>query len=275
MVLFIIGLGLGDEKDITLRGLEAIKSCERLYLEMYTSILGVRRERLEELYGKPVLEADRETVEEGFDAILDELAETKDTRAFALLVIGDPLCATTHSDLFLRAIKKGIRVEIIHNASIINAVGITGLQVYRFGEVVTIPFFTEKWRPYSFLDKIAANRKANLHTLVLLDIKVKERTDENLLKGRKIYEPPRFMDVRTAVIQLLEAEENKGSQAYGKDTKAFGLARIGQTDQKIVAAPMIDFVDKVDMGGPLHSFVICAPELHPIEDEMYEFHRQR
>ena len=51
MVLYLIGLGLGDERDITLRGLDAIKSCSAVYLEHYTSILGVDREKLEALYG--------------------------------------------------------------------------------------------------------------------------------------------------------------------------------------------------------------------------------
>lgn len=46
MVLYIIGLGLSDEKDITVKGLEAVKSCERVYLEAYTSILSVGKERL-------------------------------------------------------------------------------------------------------------------------------------------------------------------------------------------------------------------------------------
>lgn len=45
-MLFIIGLGLSDEKDITIKGLEAIKSCERIYLEAYTSILMVSQEKL-------------------------------------------------------------------------------------------------------------------------------------------------------------------------------------------------------------------------------------
>lgn len=45
-MLYIIGLGLSDEKDITIKGLEAIKSCERIYLEAYTSILMVPKERL-------------------------------------------------------------------------------------------------------------------------------------------------------------------------------------------------------------------------------------
>lgn len=38
-MLFIVGLGLGDEKDITLRGLEAVKKCKTVYIEAYTSLL--------------------------------------------------------------------------------------------------------------------------------------------------------------------------------------------------------------------------------------------
>lgn len=73
MVFFIIGLGLGDERDITIKGLEAIKSCEYIYLEIYTSLLGVNKERLEEFYGKKIIEANREVVEEEFDSVLDEI----------------------------------------------------------------------------------------------------------------------------------------------------------------------------------------------------------
>ena len=65
MVLYIVGLGLGDERDITLRGLDAVKSCSRVYLEMYTSILpGVDKSRQEELYGKELIIADRQMVEQ-------------------------------------------------------------------------------------------------------------------------------------------------------------------------------------------------------------------
>lgn len=47
MVFFIIGLGLGDHRDITMKGFEAIKTCKELYLESYTSILGVKKDKLE------------------------------------------------------------------------------------------------------------------------------------------------------------------------------------------------------------------------------------
>lgn len=38
-MFYIIGLGLGDAKDVSVKGLEIIKACERVYLEAYTSIL--------------------------------------------------------------------------------------------------------------------------------------------------------------------------------------------------------------------------------------------
>lgn len=74
--------------------------------------------------------------------------------------------------------------------------GCCGLQVYRFGEVVSVPLWNEKWKPDSWYDKILQNRKSDLHTLVLVDIKVKERTEENILKDKKVYEPPRFMTIK-------------------------------------------------------------------------------
>ena len=50
--------------------------------------------------------------------------------------------ATTHTDLELRARQQGVPVRVVHNASIMNAVGACGLQLYRFGEAVSIVFFT-------------------------------------------------------------------------------------------------------------------------------------
>ena len=46
MVLYLIGLGLGDEKDITIKGFEALKKCSKVFLEAYTSVLSVGKEKL-------------------------------------------------------------------------------------------------------------------------------------------------------------------------------------------------------------------------------------
>ena len=126
------------------------------------------------------------------------MIEQAKTTNVSFLVVGDPFCATTHTDLYLRCIEQGVTVKVIHNASIVNAMGCCGLQVYRFGEIVSIPFFTEKWRPYSFYDKIKQNVERGLHTLALLDIKVKEPTLESLAKGKPVYMPPRYMSTKVA-----------------------------------------------------------------------------
>jgi len=267
MVLYLIGLGLGDEKDITIRGLETVKRCTSLYLESYTSILGVNKEKLEEFYGKKILEADREKVEQG----VDEILEKAKTEEVGFLVVGDPFGATTHADLVLRAKEKNIPVEVIHNTSILNAVAVTGLQLYTFGQTVSIVFWTDKWRPDSFYGKIKQNRDISLHTLCLLDIKVKEQTTENLLRGNKIYEPPRFMTVNLCIEQLLEAEQNNQQNVYSRDTPCFGLARVGQKDQVVISGTMEE-LRSVDFGPPLHSFIICG-HMHPMEVEFYKLFR--
>ena len=273
MVLYLIGLGLCNEKDITVKGLEYIKQSDYIYMEYYTSILGIDSTKLEEYYGKKIILADREMIEIGFDK---EILEKAKTSKVSLLVVGDPFSATTHIDLYLRCIHEGVKVEVVNNASILNSIGITGLSLYRFGETVSIPFFTEKWRPYSFYDKICRNYKNDLHTLILLDIKVKEISEENLAKGKKIYEKPRFMTVNQALEELLEASEkseivleNKG--LINEDNLCYGVARIGSENQIIKAGKIKDII-KYDFGKPLHSVVLCAKTLSSIEKEVVEFY---
>lgn len=188
-------------------------------------------------------------------------------------MVGDPFGATTHTDLELRARELDIPVKKIHNASIMNAIGAAGLQLYRYGETVSIVFFTETWRPDSFYDKILSNRKNGLHTLCLLDIKTKEPSLESLARGKVVYEPPRFMSIHTAVEQLLEIEDKRKEGAYSKDTMCIGVARIGSDDQQIVAGTMESLLE-VDFGPPLHSLIL-AGDLHTIEEEILEFFKQK
>ena len=136
-MLYLIGLGLSYESDITVRGLETVKKCKRVYLEAYTSILmAANQESLEKFYGREIILADRELVETGSDDILKD-ADKEDV---AFLVVGDPFGATTHTDLVIRARELGIKVETIHNASVMNAVGACGLQLYQFGQTVSLVF---------------------------------------------------------------------------------------------------------------------------------------
>ena len=164
----------------------------------------------------------------------------------------------------LRARELNIQVRSIPNASILSAIGCTGLQLYNFGQTVSMVFFTETWKPSSFYDKIKENRQIGLHTLVLLDIKVKEQSLENLARGRKTYEPPRYMTVAQCVSQMLEIEEERQEKAYGKESLAVGVARVGADDQAI-AVGTLEQLRSVDLGPPLHSLVLLGSRAHDLE----------
>ncbi len=165
MTLYLIGIGLSDEKDISVRGLELVKRCDKIYLENYTSVLECDVSKLVKFYGKKIVLANREMVESGEEIIKEALK--KDV---ALLIVGSPLMATTHTSLVLEAGKLGVLVKVVNNASVFDAVGITGLQLYKFGQIASIPFFEEFIEletPYTILKE---NMKIGLHTLFLLDL---------------------------------------------------------------------------------------------------------
>ncbi|KAI0316576.1 tetrapyrrole methylase [Amylostereum chailletii] len=270
-MFYVIGLGLCDEKDITVRGLEAVKGSSRVYLEAYTSILMVQRERLEEFYGKELILADRDMVETESDEILRNAA----TEDVSLLVVGDPFGATTHTDIILRARSLNIPIRVIHNASIMNAIGACGLQLYNFGQAVSLVFFTETWKPDSFYDRVKENVDLGMHTLVLLDIKVKEQSEENLARGRKIYEPPRYMSIPQAVSQLLEVEESRQAGILSpENTLAIAMSRVGggEGNEKIVGGTLAQLRDQPPeaYGQPLHSLIIVGKRLHHLEAEYAE-----
>ncbi|VDQ13790.1 unnamed protein product [Trichobilharzia regenti] len=166
-MLYLIGLGLGSFSDLTIKGLDVLKKCDYVYLDSYTSIFSEENINELKITEKCIFPADREFVEQSSE-ILDRAKEYD----VAFLVIGDPLGATTHSDIILRAVERSIPYQIIHNASVITAVGCCGLHLYNFGITVSIPLWDEFGRPESFVDKILKNMRNGFHTLCLLDIKV-------------------------------------------------------------------------------------------------------
>lgn len=165
--LSLVGLGISDEKGISLAGLDELKACEKIFAESYTNLLPEGTlDRLAELIGKPIALLSREQVE-GEKEILSAAASA----SVALVVPGDPMIATTHISLVLAAKKKGIKTEIIHASSILSAaIGESGLQVYKFGKTVTLAYWRENYKPMAAYDVIAENLSRGLHTLLLLDI---------------------------------------------------------------------------------------------------------
>ena len=258
-MLYFIGLGLSSERDITVAGLEVVKRASRVFLEAYTSILMVPQSQLEAFYGRPIELADRTLVESSSDTILQSALTTD----IAFLVVGDPFGATTHTDLLLRARELGIPSRTIHNASIMNAIGATGLQLYSFGQTVSVPYFEGSVVPTSWYKKIAKNAELGWHTLVLLDIKVKEQSNLGQ-RGPPQYYPPMFMSVAECCRQMRTVEGVVGEGVCADEVLIVGVARVGSEDQVIKVGTLAEMCD-VELGKPLHSAVMVGRELHDLE----------
>ena len=239
-MLYLIGIGLGTAKDITLRGLEAVRKCDIVYLESYTSALQCSMKELEKVYGKKALPAGREFVES--EQIVAE-AKEKDT---ALLVIGDVFSATTHVQLALACRKQGIAYQVIHNASILTAVGDTGLDLYRFGRIVSIPFHHhDVSTPITALQE---NQRLGLHTLFLLDLDPASK---------------RYVSAAEAASYLMQ---NK----IPKTAKAVACACLGSRQQEMMYGTLGQLEKRKLNRFP--QCLIVPGKLHFMEEEMLQWH---
>jgi len=247
--LVFVGLGLYDEKDISIRGLEEVRKAEAIFAEFYTSLMpGLSLQKLEELVGKRISMISRHTLEEeDGKPILQEAKKGK----VAFLVPGDPLIATTHVDLRIRAEKKGIKTRVIHGASIVSAViGLSGLQNYKYGRSVTIPFPESGFASETPYKVILENRVMGLHTLCYLDIKAEEK---------------RYMTIKEGLQLLLDMEKQKKHHAITLNTLVLGVARAGSNNPTVKAGYVGDTMNH-DFGDPPHTLVFPA-KLHFMEAE--------
>jgi len=236
-MLNLIGIGLNDEKDISLKGLELIKSSDFIYLENYTSKLQCSLNDLEKLYNKKITFAEREFVEDG-KILIQQALQTN----VSLLIIGDVFSATTHIALFMQAKEAGVKIKVVNNASVLNAIGITGLELYKFGRTTSIPFHESK-TPFEVIKK-----NYPLHTLCLLDLTPKEN---------------KYMESNVALKKLFD-------QGFSENTKVVVCAQLGSEN------PTIIYTEAKNV-KPLNKFpqcIIIPGELHFMEKEVLESYSQ-
>jgi len=248
--LIFVGLGLHDELDISLRGLDAVKQSDFVFAEFYTSLMsGFSKERFERETGRKIRVLSRRHLEDEEGELILRLQKAAEGSA-VLLVPGDPLIATTHIDLRIRAERRGIKTRITHGASIISAViGLSGLQNYRFGRSVSIPFPHGRHLSKTPYEVISENKTRNLHTLCFLDIEVEEG---------------RFMTINDSMRILSTVEERKKKGIITPESMAVGIARAGSEDPLVKADHAKNLLG-FDYGNPPHSLIIPAEHLHFME----------
>ena len=243
--LVFIGLGLNDEKGITVKGLEETKTADTFSWKPTRASCPTLACNGLRLYAakKSKLVSRRELEEENGTVILEAAKKGK----AVFLVPGDPFIATTHVTLRIDAEKHGIKTRIVHGTSIMSAIiSLSGLHNYKFGKTVTVPFpenFSET--PYNV---IAQNKKIGLHTLCLLDLKANEN---------------QFLSINQAIAMLLEVEKKKKKGVITPDTVAVGIARAG-SDNPTLKADFVKNLANFDFGEPPYSLIFPG-ELHFME----------
>lgn len=236
----LIGLGLGLNS-ITKEAQDALKNCDKIYLESYTVNFPYNIEDLKKSLGLEIEVLERGYVED------EHLLEEAKNKEIALLVYGDSLSATTHTQLILACKKAGVDYKIFHNASILIAIAQTGLQLYKFGKTPSMPKWQKSFEPTSFLDYYLENQKYGAHTLLLTDI---------------------GLDVKSAIEQLERACEEKECEVE----KIIVISKAGLESQKI----LYDTLENLKEKEVIMPFCLILPgEMHFLEEEALEEFREK
>jgi diphthine synthase len=238
-MLYLIGLGLNVE-GISQEGLKIVKKCKKVYLENYTIGFPYSEGELRDnLDIRKIISANREFIES--EKIVDE-AKKLDV---ALLIYGSPLTATTHISLIEEAKRLNIRYKIIYSGSVLDAVAGTGLQVYKFGKIASMPKWDEKknFTPDSFMETVKENQSINAHSLILIDI---------------------GLDFQIALEQL-----KKSSEKYNiKLSKIIVCQQLGNKHEKIHYKTIKELEEFTGVREPY--CIIIPGKLHFLEKQMLE-----
>lgn len=251
-MLWLIGLGIEGLGGTSLRGGEILKKCNIIYIERFTGYLSdIDLGELKHYFENSdnvIHVVGRLFVEDGRD-ILEQAVKDN----VALMVYGDALIATTYIELFVRATKRGIKVEVVHSASgITSLIGESGLQIYKFGRSSTI--MSDHHSAISVYNTLLDNLLLGNHTLILTEYC---ETKENIT--------PFFLDPNVAMKMLLDVENDYRSRVFTEDTFVLVASRIGRADRKVVSGQVRSLLEINHGTGP-HSLIVPG-RLHFVEKE--------
>ena len=260
--LWLIGIGPGDLDHMTERARGVARGCSKRYLEGYTAVLPPKEEgRLESVVG-PWEKLMRDEVEGA-----EELLASAREESVALLVVGDPMQATTHIDLEDRCVEQGIGFHVIPGLSATAlAVSLSGMQSYRFGRQVTLPFTTSDYLPTSPLKMLCNNFENGLHSLVLLDL---DPTGMGLEKPRPMSPAEAVGLLEKMAAQVVDEEEGGRGllEIPVKQWNGILLSDLGTEEERVLSGPLGDLSGQ--KGGMVHAFILPA-EFSGMEEDAFE-----
>ena len=262
--LILIGMGPGTVAAMTTEAISAAKFADYRRYEAYTALWPDEELAKLELLVGPIEKVMRPEIENP-----DEILSLAKEHVVAVLVVGDPLQATTHVDLQLQASERGIDCEVVHGISITNLVtGAIGLSNYKFGRQTTLTYPYSGWIATSPLEVIAVNRGMGLHTLALLDL---DPTGAGTGKQRPMQPVDAVESLNAMAGKLVEAVEGMPVDSTFEQLKVENITQIcsdisalkvvlcsdmGTSEQSIVTTTVGSLADIE--GGRLNCLVFPA-----------------
>ena len=236
-MLWLVGLGIYGYEGLSAKALKVLNSVGTVYVEKYTSpVTDLDIDALKSSLNKEIKIVPRWFVEDG-----REILESAKNSDVALVVYGDPLIATTHLELRVRAERNGIRSRVLHAPSSITSImGQCGLHVYKIGRIITL--VSEPQAIASIYYTIYSNLIAGSHTLILLEY----NQEKNF-----------FMKPDDALNMLLDCEKDKKHNVITENTFAVVASRIGNDDQEIISGGIGSLLQH-DFGAPPHSIILTG-----------------
>ncbi|HKX82292.1 MAG TPA: diphthine synthase [Nitrososphaera sp.] len=250
-MLWFVGMGLGGYRGVSVQAIDVLKKCDIVYFERFTSdVADSDVKGLNQLTGKDLKEAQRWFIEDGREIM--DLAKAQDV---AIVTYGDPLIATTHSELRARAARKSIKTSVLHSASgIYSSVTESGLHVYKLGKTVTI--MSEPQSAISVYNTIYDNLISGNHTLILTEYRSRDSGQPFFLSPCAVF----------GALQQVERDLRHG--AFSTETFAIVASRIGEVEQTIISGKVGSLL-RVEFGKGPHSIIIPGT-LHFTESEAIE-----
>ena len=265
-MLYIIGIGISEFESLTIKSLEIIKKCDIVYLERFTGFISDEflKKLNENILKNSATNVNGTKTELKFVKrwfIEDGREILQKARLFdvCILVYGDPLVATTYSELLVRAKKESTKACVIHSSSgILSLIGESGLQPYKFGKMVTM--MDDPMSAITVYNTIYDNMCNGLHTLVL--------TEYNNDDGQTNFDSksdPFFLSPKRVIELLMDREKEMKSLNYSLDTYGLVASKIGEKNSIIIAGRMESLLKLDYQGGP--NSVIIPAALHFTEED--------
>jgi diphthine synthase len=178
-----------------------------------------------------------------------EILENARNSNVCILIYGDPLIATTYTELLVRAKKQSIDFKVIHSSSgILSLIGESGLQPYKFGKMVTM--MDDPMSAITVYDTIFENMCLGLHTLIL--------TEYNNDDGKNDFQSssnPFFLCPRRVIELLLEREKEMKLLNFSIQSYGMIASKIGHKESTFNSGKMQSLLKLKYEGGP-HSIII-------------------